>query len=64
LTIADYFGACLVTIGELIGCDLKDYPNVQRWLGNVKKLKSWDKVNEVFSGFAASNKGKEFVRLA
>ena len=64
LTIADYFGACIVTLGELIGCDFGDYPNVQRWLGNMKKLKSWDKVNQVFSSIAAGNQGKEFVRIA
>ena len=29
----------------------------------MKKLKTWDKVNEVFNGFVAGNKGKEFVRL-
>jgi len=49
ITIADYFGACLVSISDLIGCSLAPYPNVQRWLTNMKKLKSWDNVNEVFS---------------
>ena len=44
--------------------DLSAYPNVQRWIVNMKKLKSWDAVNEVFSGFVAGNKGKEFVRIA
>ena len=34
------------------------YPNVQRWLGNVKKQPSYAKVNEVFNGFRASTKGK------
>ena len=63
ITIADYFGAGLVSIGELIGIDFAAYPNVQRWLGNMKKLKTWDKVNEVFNGFVAGNKGKEFARL-
>jgi len=63
VTIADYFGACMVTIGDLVGCDLNAYPNVQRWLANMKKLKNWDTVNEVFTGFATANKGKEFVRL-
>ena len=63
LTIADYFGACVVSIGELVGCDLSVYPNIKRWLDNMKKLKSWDQVNEVFNGFVAANKGKEFVRL-
>ena len=47
ITIADYFGVCLVTLGELIGCEFSDYPNVKRWIGNMKKLKSWAKVNEV-----------------
>ena len=64
ITIADYFGAGLVTIGELVGCELKAYPNVARWVANMKKLKSWDSVNEVFSGFVAGNKGKEFMRIA
>jgi glutathione S-transferase len=64
ITIADYFGACMVTIGELVNCDLSAYPNVQRWIANMKKLKSWDAVNEVFSGFVAGNKAKEFVRIA
>jgi len=63
LTIADYFGSGLVSIGELIGCDFAGYPNVQRWLGNMKKLKSWGQVNEVFDGFVKGNKGKEFARV-
>jgi len=63
ITIADYFGAALVSIGDLVGCDLADYPNVRRWLDGMKKLKSWDKINEVFDGFVAGNKDKEFVRV-
>jgi len=64
ITIADYFGACLVTIGDWVGCDLSAYPNLQRWIANMKKLKSWDAVNTAFSGLAAGNKGKEFVRVS
>jgi glutathione S-transferase len=63
ITIADYFGACMVSMGDLIDCKMAAYPNVQRWLTNMKKLKHWEKVNEVFSAFAAANKGKEFVRV-
>jgi glutathione S-transferase len=63
ITIADYFGAGIVSIGELIGCDFAAFPNVQRWLGNMRELKTWDQVNEVFSGFAGMNKGKEFLRV-
>jgi len=63
LSIADYFGAGVVSIGELIGCDFSGYPNTKRWLENMKKLKAWNQVNEVFNGFVAGNKGKEFVRV-
>ena len=63
ITIADYFGAGLVSIGEWIGCDFAAYPNVKRWLENMKKLKSWDEDNEVFNSFVAANKGKAFARV-
>jgi glutathione S-transferase len=63
ITIADYFGASMVTIGELICCELSAYPNVQRWLENMRKLQHWNKANEVFSGFVAGNKGKAFATL-
>jgi glutathione S-transferase len=63
LSIADYFGAAVVSIGDLIGCDLSAYPNIRRWLDNMKRLKSWDRVNEVFNGFVVANKGKELVRV-
>jgi glutathione S-transferase len=63
LTIADYFGAAVVSIGELVGCDFSAYPNIERWLDNMKSLKSWDSVNEVFNGFVAANKGKQLVRV-
>lgn len=60
ISIADYFGVCLLTAGELIGCKFDGYPNVQRWVGNMKKLGSWAKVNEVMYGFAGSLAGKQF----
>jgi len=63
ITIADYLGASFVTLGEIVKCDFTPYPNVQRWLGNMKKLKSWPKVNEVFDGFKASVKDQQFAAL-
>ena len=63
ISIADYFGACIVTAGELIGCTYEGYPNVQRWLGTMKQLASWPKINEVMYGFAGSMKGKDFQNL-
>lgn len=62
-TIADYFGSAIVTLGEGIGCNFADYPNVCRWLGNMKRLTSWAAVNQAFEGFAESNKGRSFLRV-
>jgi glutathione S-transferase len=63
ISIADYFGGCLVTAGEVTGYTYEGYPNVQRWIGNIKKLASWSKVNEVMYGFAGAMKGKTFESL-
>lgn len=63
ITIADYFGAGLVTAGELIHCDFASYPNVARWLANMKKRPSYGSVYEVFNGFVQSTKGNAFVAL-
>jgi glutathione S-transferase len=64
ITIADHFAAGLVTLGDVIGVDFSPYPNVQRWLGNMKRLPSWPKVNEAFNGLVTSVKGQKFVTLA
>ena len=63
ITIADYLGSAFVTLGEIVRCDFSPYPNIQRWLDNMKKLKSWPKVNEVFYGFAGAVKDQPFVTL-
>ena len=63
ISIADYLGASFMSAGELIGCTYADYPNVQRWLGRMAQLKSWDRTHEVMRGFAASLKDKQFERV-
>ena len=60
VTIADYVGAELVTVGELIHCEFQDYPNVRRWIGNMKALKSWPEVHQVFDGITATLRDKQF----
>jgi glutathione S-transferase len=57
MTVADYYGASFVALTEAIGSGLSAYPNVKRWLGKMKALKNWSKVNEVIQGYAASLKG-------
>ena len=64
ITIADYLGAMMVLGGEVISCNLAAYPNISRWLGRMKALKNWTKVNEAFYQYVvAPNKDKEFVRI-
>lgn len=63
ITIADYLGAEMIGLGELIRCNFAPYPNVERWLGRMKGLKSWPKVHEVFYGFAGSLKDTPFVAI-
>jgi glutathione S-transferase len=64
ITIADYLGAMMMLGGEVIACDLGPYPNISRWMRNMKSLKSWEKVNEAFYQYVvAPNKGKQFVTL-
>ena len=63
ITLADYLGAEMIALGELIGCKYAAYPNIERWLGNMKALPSWPKAHEAIDGFAASLKDKSFVTI-
>lgn len=63
LTIADYLGVAMVTAGEHIGVNLDAFPKVKAWLGRMKSLPSWDKVNQVHEGFKASLANQTFVHF-
>lgn len=63
ITLADYMGAEMIALGGLIRSSYAAYPNVERWLGNMRALKSWPKVHEVIDGFAGSLKGQSFVAI-
>lgn len=63
ITVADYFGIGVMTVGEVIHCGYSAYPNIERWVSNMKKLKSWPKVYEVFNGFVNSVKDQQFVAI-
>ena len=61
ITIADYLASSLVALGELIRYGLSKYPNVKRWLDNVKALENRGPVSEALDGFAASLTEQEFI---
>jgi glutathione S-transferase len=48
VTIADYFGACLLAAGDMVRCDLSPWPNVSRWMANMRALPNWNKVHEAY----------------
>ncbi|HET7595942.1 MAG TPA: glutathione S-transferase family protein [Burkholderiales bacterium] len=48
ISLADYFGAALLTVGEVAHIGYKAWPNVERWLERMKALPHWKDVNEGF----------------
>jgi glutathione S-transferase len=63
ISIADYFSACLVTIGKIIRVDFSEYPNVVRWLKSMEKLPYWRRINEALYDWAASVKDQTFATI-
>ncbi len=64
LTLADFMGACYVTLGDVIRLDYSAYPNLTRWLAAIKALPYWEKTNEAFyTHFVGAYKDKPFEGL-
>jgi glutathione S-transferase len=60
ITIADYLGAGMVSLTEIIGCNLGSFPNLTRWYATLRARPNWAKANEVFYRMPSSLKDKEF----
>jgi len=60
ITIADYFGAALLTSGEAIRTSFDAYPNIKAWLGLMAETPSWAKCNEALWGFRDYVKDQKF----
>ncbi len=58
ISIADYFGASFVALGELTGSDYAAYPNIAAWLARMKTLPHWAATFAAINGFGASLKGQ------
>lgn len=63
ITIADYLGAGLVTVGEVVGMDFANYGNVRRWLNNMKQSPNWAQTNKEFYELVDAMKGRQFKTL-
>jgi glutathione S-transferase len=53
----------MLTAGELVGCDFSSWPNVARWLANMKRGPNWAKVNDTFYGLVGSVKKDELATI-
>ena len=54
VSIADYLGASLVSLGELVDHDLGRWPAVADWLRRIKADTQWDLVNAAFYGWRSA----------
>jgi glutathione S-transferase len=64
ITLADYFGAALLTLGDAVQIDYREWRNVSRWLARMKALPSWGKVNHAFETLiVAPNRANRFETL-
>jgi len=63
-TLADFMGACYVSLGDVIRLDYSAYPNITSWLANVKALPYWNSTQEAFySHFVGGFKDRAFEGL-
>jgi glutathione S-transferase len=63
LSIADFFGGSILSLGQLVGCRFDDFPNVARWQSALERLESWRLANADYRRFAESLAGMPFVEL-
>jgi len=63
ITIADYLASGIVSLGEVIGCNFAEYPNVARWYDRMKSLPNWEKANGAVQHWAQMARGPDYVRV-
>lgn len=64
ISLADYFGATLLTLAEAVQADFGRWRHVSRWLARMKALPSWGRVNEAFDSLIVAPRRREvFVAL-
>jgi glutathione S-transferase len=54
ITLADYLGAAFITLGDATAYDFGPYPNIRRWIANMRALPSWDATYAGFNGFVSA----------
>jgi glutathione S-transferase len=60
MTIADYLGSGMISLGEVIGCSFAAYPHVERWYSQMKSRPHWDKANAGLSAWINAARGPSY----
>lgn len=63
ITLADYFGSGILSLGETIGCTLETYPNVRKWYDRMQSRPNWQATNGAVYQWAAAIKGPAYVHI-
>lgn len=63
ITLADYFGAPILAQLDLVRANLAPFENITRWMGEMRKLPSWDAVHSMHKQYTASLADRKFVTL-
>jgi glutathione S-transferase len=50
LTLADYYGATIMALGQAVDFDLSPWPNVARWMSTLQARPSWGPTYAAFYG--------------
>ena len=51
ISVADYLGIGILSLGEVVHLDYSEWKNVSRWIATMKARPSWQKVNEGFYAY-------------
>jgi glutathione S-transferase len=64
ITIADYLGIGMLSLGEVTRFDYAQWKNVARWIATMKARPNWGQVHEIFyAHFVSAYQGAEFVSV-
>lgn len=63
ITLADYLGSGIVSLGDVIGCAFADYPNIAAWYERMRARPNWDAANGGLQYWVQAAKGPEYARI-
>jgi glutathione S-transferase len=54
ISLADYFGAAIVSLGRTVAFDFSPYPAIVAWLARMSERPSWPIANAAFNGWLSA----------